>query len=381
MKYQTLAILLIYLPVCISPQSALAQPDKHEWNFDFAFKDKTLKRMTYTHTQGWKTKSGQLTKHFSKDEAYKTLLDIPPVFSFFQGSGQATDIFPERIEKSLVWKIMMCSDDIKVSANQSDISQSQVYATVTREANRSIDYGDSLSCSGRIMVKSAEIYYEIYGKGEPLLLLHGNGQSINVFKDQIAHFSKSYRVIAVDTRGHGKSSDSISGPLSYDLFAEDMKTLLDSLHVKKANIVGWSDGGNTGLIMGSKYPDYVSKLAVTGACTNPYKAVSNKVREEVKRAIENLKTKTDKQSAYQIKLLTMLLTEPHMSAHDLKKIKAPVLVMAGEKDLILKEHTEYIAANINNSSLFFFKNATHYVPTEKVSEFNNKVMEFMKSKP
>ncbi|WP_431295344.1 alpha/beta fold hydrolase [Pedobacter sp. P26] len=169
----------------------------------------------------------------------------------------------------------------------------------------------------------------------------------------------------------------MTDPLSYDLYAEDMKILLDSLHINKTNILGWSDGGNTGLIMAAKYPKYVDKLAVTGACTNPNDAVSTSTLEEVRKAIESLKTKLDAQSKYQVKLFTMLLTEPHLTALDLKKIKAPVLVMAGEKDMILEKHTKFIADNIPKSQLFIFKGASHYVPVEKVSEFNTEVLTFL----
>jgi pimeloyl-ACP methyl ester carboxylesterase len=271
----------------------------------------------------------------------------------------------------------MWVDDIQVLIDGVDISQAKIKTGYNPNTSQTINYGSNISASGKVKVKDADLYYETYGKGEPLLLLHGNSQSISVFKKQIKAFSKKYQVIAVDTRGQGKSTDFSTGPLSYDLYAEDMKILLDSLHINKTNILGWSDGGNTGLIMAAKYPKYVDKLAVTGACTNPNEAVSTSTLEEVRKAIESLKTKLDAQSKYQVKLFTMLLTEPHITALDLKKIKAPVLVMAGEKDIILEKHTRFIAANIPKSQLFIFKGASHYVPVEKVSEFNTEVLTFL----
>jgi pimeloyl-ACP methyl ester carboxylesterase len=271
----------------------------------------------------------------------------------------------------------MWVDDIQVLIDGVDMSQAKIKTGYNPNTSQTINYGSNISASGKVKVKDADLYYETYGKGEPLLLLHGNSQSISVFKKQIKAFSKKYQVIAVDTRGQGKSTDFSTGPLSYDLYAEDMKILLDSLHINKTNILGWSDGGNTGLIMAAKYPKYVDKLAVTGACTNPNEAVSTSTLEEVRKAIESLKTKLDAQSKYQVKLFTMLLTEPHITALDLKKIKAPVLVMAGEKDIILEKHTRFIAANIPKSQLFIFKGASHYVPVEKVSEFNTEVLTFL----
>lgn len=268
-------------------------------------------------------------------------------------------------------------DDVQILIDGVDISQAKIKPDYNPNAPQAINYGSNATASGRVKVKDAELYYETYGKGEPLLLLHGNSQSISVFKKQIKAFSKIYKVIAVDTRGQGKSTDSSTQPLSYDLYAEDMKTLLDSLHISKTNILGWSDGGNTGLIMAAKYPTYIKKLAVTGACTNPNEAVSTSTLEEVSKAIESLKTRQDVKSKYQVRLFTMLLTEPHITAFDLKKIKAPVLVMAGEKDMILEKHTKFIAANISKSQLFIFKGASHYVPVEMVSEFNTKVLAFL----
>ena len=273
----------------------------------------------------------------------------------------------------------MWIDDIQILIDGVDIKLAKIKANYNPNAPKSINYGNNVNTSGKVKVKDAELYYEAYGKGEPLLLLHGNSQSINVFKKKIKEFSKTYKVIAVDTRGQGKSTDSISGPLSYNLYAEDMKVLLDSLHIRKANILGWSDGGNTGLIMAAKYPGYVNKLAITGACTNPEEAVSASTLKEVGDAIKSLKAKDDEKSKYQVKLFTMLLTEPHINPDDLKSIKAPVLVMAGEKDMILEKHTKFIASNISKSQLFIFKGASHYVPVEKVLEFNNKVLEFFRN--
>jgi len=270
-------------------------------------------------------------------------------------------------------------DDIRMLIDGKDISQAKIKPGYNSDTQKPVNYGNNVAASGKVKVRDAELYYETYGNGDPLLLLHGNSQSINVFKKQIKEFSKAYKVIAVDTRGQGKSTDYISERLSYNLYAEDMKVVLDSLHISKANILGWSDGGNTGLIIAAKYPGYVNKLAITGACTNPNEAVSASTLEEVSSAIKSLQAKGDEKSRYQVKLFTMLLTEPHITPVDLKSIKAPVLVMAGEKDMILEKHTKFIADNIPKSQLFIFKGASHYVPVEKISEFNNKVLEFLKS--
>jgi pimeloyl-ACP methyl ester carboxylesterase len=264
-------------------------------------------------------------------------------------------------------------DDAQVLIDGQDISQAKL-----NPEYREHPYGSNAAASGTVKLKTATLYYETYGSGEPLLLLHGDSQSIYAFTFQIGDLSKKYKVIAVDTRGQGKSTDETTGPLSYDLFADDMKQMLDSLHIKKANILGWSDGGNTGLIMAVKYPDYVNKLAVMGANLFPTsEAVPDTILDQVKDAINYEEKKTDARSKMQVRLYTMLLNEPHLTFDDMKKIKSPVLVMAGENDMILEKHTRAIAAAILHSKLVIFKGATHYAPVEIPKEFNAAVLDFL----
>jgi pimeloyl-ACP methyl ester carboxylesterase len=239
-------------------------------------------------------------------------------------------------------------------------------------------YGNNNAVSGTVKLKDANIYYETYGTGQPLLLLHGNSQSIYAFNFQIKALAEKYKVIAVDTRGQGKSTDETTGPLSYNIFADDMKQLMDSLHIKKASILGWSDGGNTGLIMAQQYPAYVNKLAVMGANLFPTNdALPDTVLNQVKQALAVYKNSSNAKAKMQTRLFNMLLTEPHLTFNDVRKIKSPVLVMAGEHDLILEKHTRAIAAAIPKSKLVIFKGATHYAPVDIVKEFNKTVLAFL----
>lgn len=253
-------------------------------DFPFRIDDEDNDKLQFTNllakriygTQGWKQYS----------------LKLP-----LQKEATTINLFPLLYGPGKMW-----IDDVQVLIDGVDISKAKIKTDYNPNPPKPINYGANITASGKVKVKGAELYYETYGKGEPLLLLHGNSQSISVFKKQIKVFSKKYKVIAVDTRGQGKSTDSSIDPLSYDLYAEDMIILLDSLHINKTNILGWSDGGNTGLIMAAKYPKYVNKLAITGACTNPNDAVSTSTLEEVRKAIESLKKKLDAQSKYQVKL-------------------------------------------------------------------------------
>ena len=132
-----------------------------------------------------------------------------------------------------------------------------------------LPYGSNKAAGKYCQLKGVNLYYETYGTGEPLLLLHGNGESIHSFSRQIEDLAEHYHVIAVDTRAQGKSVDTLTARLTYELFADDMKALLDSLRLPKANVLGWSDGGNTGLLMALRYPTYVHKLVTMGANLYP----------------------------------------------------------------------------------------------------------------
>jgi pimeloyl-ACP methyl ester carboxylesterase len=240
--------------------------------------------------------------------------------------------------------------------------------------------GDNDSTGKFAEINGIRLYYEIYGAGEPLLLLHGNQQSIEVFKNQILEFSKLYKVIAVDTRGQGKSTTDNKN-YTYDLFAEDMNLLLEYLKIESANIVGWSDGGNTGLILAMKHPTKVKKLVTMGACIFIDKTVVNKnVFREVNNRITELNKDSSAQKINSSKLYTMLLNEPKHNFEELKLISCPTLIIAGENDIIKTEHTKEIAAHIGNSKLIIASKETHEYPVENPDSFNKVVLDFLNSK-
>ena len=106
--------------------------------------------------------------------------------------------------------------------------------------------------------------YEEYGTGFPLILLHGNGEDHRYFKHQIGPFSEHYRVLAVDTRGHGQSPRG-TAPFTLEQFAEDLKDFLDEQEIDRCHLLGFSDGANIALLFTLKYPWYVEKLVLNGA--------------------------------------------------------------------------------------------------------------------
>ncbi len=129
-------------------------------------------------------------------------------------------------------------------------------------------YGRNPAAGHYLKNRGFNMYYEIYGSGDPLLIIHGNGGSINNFMYQIPYFEKKYKVILADSRAQGKSEDHHDS-LSYEMMTDDLNGLLDSLHLDSCYVIGWSDGGIEGLMLAIRHPDKVKKLAITGANLTP----------------------------------------------------------------------------------------------------------------
>lgn len=278
------------------------------------------------------------------------------------------------------WGYLKDRKGIKINVTEKEFyagKQSLVVDASAFEAPKT--YGSNDSTGKYANVNGIKIYYEEYGTGEPLLLLHGNSSSINLFEKQIPELSKQFRVIAVDTRGQGKSGED-GKTYTYDLFAEDMNALLNYLNLDSVNILGWSDGGNTGLIMAMKYPKKVKRLVTMGANVFIDKTVVEKwVFKELDNQLKKeLKGDTTSWGINRRRLITLLLTEPKHSFEELKTIQCPVLVVAGEKDVIKESHTRAIAANIPNSTLVIALKETHYFPSENPKVFNKLVIDFFK---
>ncbi|BAP33282.1 putative outer membrane protein [Chryseobacterium sp. StRB126] len=246
------------------------------------------------------------------------------------------------------------------------------------EANQSI-YGKNESAGKYLKLKDTDMYYEVYGEGEPLVLLHGNSGSIKDYYQQIPVLSKQYKVIAVDTRGQGKSKDTSKRDFTYKLFADDVKELADELKLDKINIAGWSDGGNTGLEFALKYPDRLNKLITIGANAFP-EGVEDKLIERFTNQMKQLNDMAPEETLGERRLLKIMLTQPNISKDDLKKIKSPVLVIAGDRDVIKPDHTEFISKQIPNAEKKIYKYTTHMVPFEKPDQLNADILNFLGKK-
>lgn len=195
-------------------------------------------------------------------------------------------------------------------------------------------------------VNGIDLWYEKTGNGPPVLLLHGNGESHKIFRVLTEQLINRYTVYALDSRGHGQSGK--TKELHYDLMAEDTAQFILSLKLEKPLLYGFSDGGIIGLLLASKYPGLLAKMAISGANTKP---------DATGRGWDLLfKIMYCFSGSRKIK---MMLTEPHISAEQLSSIKIPVLVLAGEKDIIREEDTRFIAENIQDARLKILKGESH----------------------
>ncbi len=228
-----------------------------------------------------------------------------------------------------------------------------------------------------VKINNANLYYETYGKGDPLLLIHGNGQSIGAFINQVEEFSKNYFVIVVDCRGRGNSSIDKSKELTYNLQAEDMMLLLDHLEIENANIVGWSDGGIIGLIMALKYPEKIKKLVAFAANIFP-EGLKDERLESHKKTLSSMQK--EGKSGLTVDLYNLLVNYPKLKYEDLNDIKADTLIMAGDHDVIKNIHTVKIFENIPNAQLAISPNETHWMPEDNPELFNTTVMNFLEAK-
>ena len=235
-----------------------------------------------------------------------------------------------------------------------------------------IKYGSNNAAGNYKRINGINMYYETYGSGKPLIFLHGNGGSIYSSRAKIDYFKQYFKVIAIDSRGHGKSVDTTTKMLTYTQMANDIKVLLDSLGIDSANISGQSDGGILGLLIAINYPSKISKLAAFGANLFPgKKAIVDEIENIVRDTLRVTKDFNRR------RLYSLLEYQPNITEKELKTIKCPVLIMSGDRDVIRLEHSIKIFYNIENSNFFVMPGATHFGSYEKPELFNLVLMEFL----
>ena len=239
--------------------------------------------------------------------------------------------------------------------------------------------------SGEANANGISIHYAIYGRGSLVILLHGGLANTDYWGNQIQALAPHHTVIAMDSRGHGRSTRD-PRPHGYDLMADDVVALMDVLKVPKADIVGWSDGGILGLDLAMRHPDRVGKIFAFAANTVTSGVIDGVEKNPTFAAfIERAGHEYEEHSAtpkeYDVfveQISKMWASQPNWTDAQLKAITASVLVVDGDHDEAIKrEHTEYIAATIPGAGLLILPNASHFAFLQDPGLFNYAVLHFL----
>ena len=221
-----------------------------------------------------------------------------------------------------------------------------------------------------------ELHCEETGGGEPLVLLHGNGEDGTYFAHQIAHFSQRFRVLALDTRGHGKSPRG-EAPFTIRQFARDLLAFLDARDIERAHLLGFSDGGNIALVFALAHPERVGKLVLNGANLNT-RGVKRSVQVPIELGyrMARLFAGLSAKARTNAEMLGLMVNDPNVAPEELAALTAPTLVIAGENDMIREDHTRLIAERIPNARLAFVP-GDHFVAAKNPAAFNREVERFL----
>ena len=242
----------------------------------------------------------------------------------------------------------------------------------------SIINGKNAAAGRYYAIRGFRLYTESYGKGTPVLLIHGNGGSINAFTPTIPYLSKKYKVIAADSRAQGKSTD-FADSLSFEQMADDYAVLLDSLHMDKVDVIGWSDGGIIALLLAIRHPEKINRLVSSGAnCWPDSTALIPSGWMEDKQYYEKHKRTVwqtpQEKNNWKIFLLDWM--QPNISLPSLEQIHCPSLIVSGDKDVIRLEHTVAIYQHIPEAELWVLPHSGHATLREHSQAFNQQVDAF-----
>lgn len=247
-----------------------------------------------------------------------------------------------------------------------------------------IPYGNNPSAGHTITIGGTRLYYETYGKGSPLVLLHGNGGNIAWMKPQIEYFARQYQVIVMDCRGRGKSELGRDS-LTYLQMMEDVVAILDQLHADSAYVAGRSDGGIIALLLAIHHPEKVRKVAAFAANLTPdttalYPFFYHEVAAD-RRQADAMLAKGDTSKNWKLLQQRNRLMEfqPRITRQDLQRIQCPVLVLSTDRDIIPEEHTLFIYRSIRKANLCIFTAENHYMTASNAALFNSTVARFFET--
>ena len=228
----------------------------------------------------------------------------------------------------------------------------------------------------KIQLEDFLMHYEEKGDGEPLVLLHGNGEDLGYFAGQMGYFRETYRVIALDTRGHGESERG-TAPFTLEQFGRDLYDCLRKMETGPVHLLGFSDGGNIALAFGREHPEMVRSLILNGANLDPWGVkLSVQLPIVAGYGMVSLLAPFLRDCRRKKEILGLMVREPHYEKADLEALTMPVLVIAGDRDMIRESHTRRIAREIKGSRLIILP-GSHFLAKENKEAFNRAVEAFL----
>ncbi|MER9407192.1 alpha/beta hydrolase [Mesorhizobium caraganae] len=242
--------------------------------------------------------------------------------------------------------------------------------------------------SGYAPVNGIQMYYAVFGAGDPILLIHGGLGHADIWASQVAAMSKTHKVIVADSRGHGRSTRT-EQPYGYDLMASDYLALLDYLKIDKTALVGWSDGGIIGIDIALHHPERLTRLFaqaanVTTDGVDPGVMTNKTFAAYIERSGRDYKkmSKTpDQYDAFVSQISHMWGSEPAWTKEQLAKITTPTAIVAGDHDeAIEREHTEYMASVIPGAKLIILPDASHFAMLQAPDEYSQAALDFIDAK-
>lgn len=271
----------------------------------------------------------------------------------------------------ILLSLITSSNVLKAQANIDSIFES--YRTFFTSSNK---YGRNDSVGKYYDIRGIRMYVEVYGQGEPLLLIHGNGGNINIISPLIYDFQNKYKVIAVDCRNYGKSIDK-DDSLSDEMIADDLSELLIQMNHKSVYVLGLSSGANSALWLAAKYPKQVMKAVINGAnLTTSAETIGeywNIHHKNILDSISNIQNKTEKDK---IELKIIKREYNNMTLEDLHKIQAPSMIISGDYDIIKPSHSVQIFENIKKAYLYIQPSSGHLISWIYKNEFVKKIDHF-----
>jgi len=238
--------------------------------------------------------------------------------------------------------------------------------------------------SGLAPVNGIKIWYATFGRGEPVILLHGGLANSNYWGRQVPALAEKYRVIVMDSRGHGRSLRD-GKPYGYELMASDVLALMDFLKIPNAAVVGWSDGAILGLDIAIRHPERLNKLFAFAANSDPsgvkdigQSPVFSAFIARAEKEYQLLSPTPDQYKSFLEQIGKMWETQPNYTAEQLQGITVPTWIVDGDHDEAIKrENTEFMAARIPGAGLLIQPEVSHFSFLQDPQQFTNDVLHFL----